>query len=82
MCIIFGGYTQEMEELLKANRGFNSRVPFKLYFQDYTAEELYLIFRKMAKANNYKMAGNIKHILIEHFEKARKVKDFGNRKIC
>ena len=71
-----------MEELLKANRGFNSRVPFKLYFQDYTAEELYLIFRKMAKANNYKMAGNIKHILIEHFEKARKVKDFGNRKIC
>ena len=82
MCIIFGGYTHEMEELLKANRGFNSRVPFKLYFKDYTADELYLIFRKMAKSNNYKMAGNIKSILIEHFEKARKVQDFGNRKIC
>ena len=55
-----------MEELLKANRGFNSRVPFKLYFKDYTADELYLIFRKMAKANNYKLAGHIKPILIEN----------------
>ena len=78
LCVIFAGYTEEIEQLLKVNRGFNSRVPFKIYFDDYTADELYNIFREMAKFNNYKLAGNIKSILVEHFEQARQRENFGN----
>ncbi len=78
ICIIFGGYIEETERFLESNRGFNSRVPFKLYFNDYTAEELYQIFQKIAKENRYKLSTNIKPLLIDHFEKARLNKEFGN----
>ena len=78
ICIIFGGYIEETERLLESNRGFNSRIPFKLYFDDYTSEELYQIFKKMAKASNYKLSNTIKPMLVDHFEKARQSKDFGN----
>ena len=46
LCVILAGYTNEMEELLKSNTGFESRIQFKLYFNNYSSEELYLIFRK------------------------------------
>ena len=78
LCVIFAGYTEEIEQLLKVNRGFNSRVPFRIYFEDYTVDELYKIFKKMSKYNNYKLSNNIKEILLEHFEQARQITDFGN----
>ena len=82
LSVILSGYTQDMEELLKSNRGFSSRVPFKIYFPDYTAEELYSIFKKMIKEDGYKLDKGVKQLLLVHFDKARKQSDFGNRKIC
>ncbi|GEM_PF-2194841 len=47
--IIFAGYSDEMEELLKLNPGLASRIGFQFQFKDYDAEELLEIFkRKMA----------------------------------
>ena len=76
--IIFAGYTEPVEEFIKSNEGLNSRIQFKLYFPNYSAEELYLIFRKMANDKNYKLAPSIKPILIEHFKKVQKQSNFGN----
>ena len=76
--IIFAGYTEPVNEFLKSNQGLESRIQFKLYFPDYSAEELYLIFRKMAKDKDYKLASNVKETLIEHFRKAQKLQNFGN----
>lgn len=78
LSVILSGYTDDMEELLKTNRGFSSRVPFKIYFPDYTSEELYLIFRKMIKEDGYKLDKGVKQLLLVHFEKARKQSNFGN----
>ena len=44
LCVILAGYTDELEQLLKSNTGFQSRIQFKLYFENYSGEELYLIF--------------------------------------
>ena len=61
LCVIFAGYNKEMEELLEANTGFESRIQFKILFNDYTEEELYKIFKKMCKEDNYKISNNIVH---------------------
>ena len=82
LSVILSGYTQDMEELLKTNRGFSSRVPFKIYFPDYTSEELYSIFKKMIKEDGYKLDKYVEQLLLKHFESARKQSNFGNRKIC
>lgn len=82
LCVILAGYEQPMEELLKTNSGFSSRIQFKLYFDNYSSEELYLIFRKMCKDRQYKLDSNIKSLLIEHFEKTKKQEGFGNARYC
>lgn len=82
LCVILAGYEQPMEELLKTNSGFSSRIQFKLYFDNYSAEELYLIFKKICKDMKYKLSGNINHILVEHFEEVRKQGTFGNARYC
>ena len=82
LCVILAGYTNEMEELLKSNTGFASRIQFKLYFNNYSSEELYLIFKKMCKDRQYKLDSNIKPLLIEHFEKTKKQEGFGNARYC
>lgn len=82
LCVILAGYEQPMEELLKTNSGFSSRIQFKLYFDNYSAEELYLIFKKICKDMKYKLSSNIKHILVEHFEEVRKQETFGNARYC
>lgn len=82
LCVILAGYTNEMEELLKSNTGFESRIQFKLYFNNYSSEELYLIFRKMCKDRQYKLDSNIKPLLIEDFENAKKQNGFGNARYC
>lgn len=82
LCVILAGYEQPMEELLKTNSGFSSRIQFKLYFDNYSSEELYLIFRKMCKDRQYKLDSNIKLLLIEDFENAKKQNGFGNARYC
>lgn len=78
VCVILAGYTNETEELLKTNPGFESRIQFKVEFPDYTEEELYEIFKKMAKEDNYKLSNNIKEILIDAFKNEKKKENFSN----
>ena len=78
VCVILAGYTNETEELLKTNPGFESRIQFKVEFPDYTEEELYEIFKKMAKEDNYKLSNNIKEILIDVFKNEKKKENFSN----
>ena len=82
LCVILAGYEQPMEDLLKSNSGFSSRIQFKLYFDNYYAEELYLIFKKICKDMKYKLSSNIKPILLEHFKESMKEEGFGNARYC
>ena len=46
-CVIFAGYPKEMEHLMTANQGLESRIPYTIDFPNYTRDELYAIFMRM-----------------------------------
>ena len=45
-CVIFAGYTEEMDVFLKGNPGLESRMPYTIVFPNYSREELEEIFFK------------------------------------
>lgn len=47
LVIIMAGYKKEMDELLDANPGLESRMPYTITFRNYTRDELTDIFYKM-----------------------------------
>nr|WP_281165168.1 AAA family ATPase [Liquorilactobacillus sicerae] len=51
--IVFAGYTKEMEEFLRTNPGLESRVPNKLIFDDYTADEIITIGEQILAQEQY-----------------------------
>lgn len=68
LCVILAGYPQEMEELLKSNSGFESRIAFKIDFPNYTETELYNIFNNMLKDEGFKLNRNCKQIVLDYFK--------------
>ena len=73
ICVILAGYQKEMQDLIKRNPGFESRIQFYLDFPNYNENELYEIFKKLAKKEGYKISRNIKPILQEDFKEKRVV---------
>lgn len=67
LCVILAGYPHEMEELLKSNSGFESRIAFKINFQDYTEDELYNIFINLVKKEKFNIDKGCKSIILEYF---------------
>lgn len=78
ICIIFAGYKKEMLEFLNSNPGLESRIPFKIEFEDYKENELFDIFNSFLDNTNFKLEDGSEKILLEHFGKIRKRKNFGN----
>jgi SpoVK/Ycf46/Vps4 family AAA+-type ATPase len=78
LCVILAGYTEEIQQLLKANTGFESRIQFVINFPDYSEIELYEIFKKLCKKEKYTLSSNIKQVLLEHFKNVKKQKNFSN----
>ena len=78
LCVILAGYTDEMERMLNVNPGFESRIQFVINFPDYTAEELYMIFKGLCKKEDYKISSNVKKNLVKYFEIVKKSKNFSN----
>ena len=64
--------------MLEVNPGFESRIQFYIEFPDYTEEELYEIFKKMAKDGKYKISNNLKPLLIEYFSNEKVKENFSN----
>ena len=55
LVVIFAGYTDEMLNMLKnANPGFASRIPWKFYFEDYSASEMWDIFCSKVSKGGFK----------------------------
>jgi len=49
MVVIMAGYPDEMETLMKGNKGLEGRMPYRIEFPGYTRKQLAAIFMKMAK---------------------------------
>ena len=78
ICIILAGYTEEMNNLISLNPGFESRIQFTINFPDYNEEELLEIFDGLCKKEKYKLSASCKETLINNFRQAKNENNFGN----
>lgn len=72
-----------MEQLLKSNSGFESRIAFKIDFPDYSEDELYQIFINLLKQEGFDLDKNCKSIIMNYFKNEIKNADdsFGNGRL-
>ena len=80
LVVIVAGYTNEMKKFIDTNPGLESRFNRYIHFPDYSAEDLYKIFRQYLKKNQYTITKEAAAFLQEHLEHkvATKDRNFGN----
>ena len=77
-CAILAGYKDEMQKLLSANPGFESRIQFTLEFPDYTREELGEIAKAFLAKKKYRIEDPALERLLDIAEYYRKRPNFAN----
>lgn len=80
LVVILAGYTDEMRAFIESNPGLRSRFTRTIEFPDYTAEELEVIFLRLAERNQYVLTTNAMRALRARLarEVAAKDRTFGN----
>ena len=76
--VIFAGYPKEMDEFMKRNPGLRSRVPFRIEFQDYSAEEMVQIAEHDATGRGFSMDSSAREKALHLCEECEGKKDVGN----
>lgn len=83
--VIFAGYEDAVNRLLSSNEGFASRVKHKIYFENFTLEELMQIFeldmKTYSKNGAYTLDGQARKLLEKSFEQERTSPTFGNARV-
>lgn len=84
LCVIMAGYPQEMEELLKANAGMESRIQFYIDYPDYSADELFTIIQQMVEKEHFIFDKRCKDIILDFFNNEIKChnKNFSNGRMA
>lgn len=77
-CVILAGYKKEMKQLLGANPGLQSRIPFTLDFPDYTREELREIAERFLQKKHYEIEDSALSLLLDITDYARNRPNFAN----
>ena len=80
MIVIVAGYPDLMDKFVKSNPGLKSRFQKTIHFPDYTATDLYSIFLRFCKTNDYVLSNEGSVYLMEQLEQyvANADKYFGN----
>lgn len=80
LIVIVAGYPDLMEKFIDANPGLKSRFQKTIYFPDYSASDLYRIFKKNCKDNDYTLSEEASSYLLGQLEGyvANKDTNFGN----
>lgn len=63
LVVILAGYPENMENFLLSNPGLTSRFPLKLYFPDFTGDELFAIALKMFADREYELTSRARWLL-------------------
>lgn len=82
--VILAGYTEEMTDFLSSNPGLKSRFNYKLFFEDYSAHELFRITEKIAFQNGYSIDESVRNELMIYYEEkqSRDAKESGNGRMA
>lgn len=78
MMVILAGYKEEMQQFLKSNPGFKSRIRNEIEFEDYSVEEMTSIFIKMVSGKSMALEQDTESDIRNMLELKSKVPDFGN----
>ena len=80
LVVILAGYEDEMQGFIDSNPGLQSRFNRYIHFEDYSADELFSIFKMYVKRNDYVLDAAADVALRQRLEKAVAEKDrnFGN----
>lgn len=81
LVVIMAGYPDEMKDLMTANAGLESRMPYIIEFPNYTRDQLYEIFMLMVK-KNFKYKEGFEEAVKEYFtslpDEVIEAKEFSN----
>lgn len=69
--VIVAGYKNEVDTFMEANPGLASRIPTEIEFQDYSEEDCWNIFKRLAERAQYQVAENCKSKLTACFAKRK-----------
>lgn len=80
MVAIVAGYPREMEAWKATNTGIDRRFEKKIYFEDYSADDLSVIFENLCKKKGVKLEDTACEEMHRYFEKLvrHKTPNFGN----
>ena len=78
LMVIIAGYSNDMDYFLSQNQGLKSRFPNEIIFEDYSSEELLIIFKKDVEQRGLILADDLDDILYELIGKYSRKSDFGN----
>lgn len=65
--VIFAGYKAEMEQFIAMNSGLSSRISQKIFFEDYTPEQLLAIFELFAQERSITLSAEAKWLITNIF---------------
>lgn len=69
LIVIVAGYPEPMESFLDSNPGLRSRFNKYISFKDYSAQELYDIFKQMCDKNDYKYGDDVREKVMNDINK-------------
>lgn len=80
LIVIVAGYPDLMDKFIDSNPGLKSRFQKTIHFPDYDADDLYNIFLKNCKENDYQLNDDSAEYLMKELNKyvLNKDKNFGN----
>jgi stage V sporulation protein K len=83
LVVIVAGYTEEMSRFINANPGLQSRFNRYFNFQDYTPDELLVIFSKLCEQSHFNLAEQSRDVLLKKLTLLYENRDkrFGNGRL-
>lgn len=80
--VVFAGYPDKMENFLSMNPGLRSRVPFRISFPDYSADEMAQIVSLEAEKRGFSLCPQALEKAVFLCGEAKRHSDMGNGRFC